>query len=57
MYNTNIINNDSESDYYNYDDNNIIKFFRSDYLLRKFNVINNDIIQNRLKKKNLIFTC
>ena len=44
MYNINIMNNDLKSDYYDYDDDNIIRFSRSDYLLKKFNVINNDII-------------
>ena len=57
MYNTNIMNNDLKSDYYDHDDDNIIRSSRSDYLLKKFNVINNDIIRNRLKEKNLIFTC
>ena len=44
MYNTNIINNDLKFNYYDHDDDNIIKSSRLNYLLRKFNVINNNII-------------
>ena len=38
------MNSDSEPDYYNYNNNNIIKSSRLNYLLKKLNVINNDII-------------
>ena len=44
MYNTSIMNINLKFNYYNHDDNNIIRSSRSDYLLRKLSVINNDII-------------
>ena len=46
MYNTSIMNTDLKFNYYDHDNDNIIRFFYSDYLLRKLSVINNDIIQN-----------
>ena len=44
MYNTSMMNTDSEFNYYNYNNNNIIKSSYLNYLLKKLSVINNDII-------------
>ena len=44
MYNTSMMNTDSEFNYYNHDNDNTIRFSRLNYLLRKLSVINNDII-------------